>query len=419
MPYFDINMNLSWEDQQLKETAHEFARDVMRPIAKELDLMTAAEMIAKSSPLWDFMRQAYSMGFHAAGLPEEVGGQGLTPLQLHILHEELAWGSHGLATTIGVAGWPFLTLAMSGNQALIEKYVVPFVNCTDGSVAGCWGVTEPNHGCDYIANDTEYFTKPNVRTDCTAVLDGDEYVINGTKCAWVSNAPIATHVQLHLQIDQSKGMAGQGCFWLPLDLPGISKGAPLEKLGLRDLCQGELFFDNVRVPKEELLMDTEQCLPFVNQALSKGNMTMAVWATGLARAAFDESLAYAKERVQGGKPIIEHESTKIRLHEMFSRVETCRALSRAVLNMNASIYPGHPEYSFTSKTVCTKLALENASDAIQMFGGYGLTREYNTEKWFRDARANLIADGVNEVLNRRGGDLLNQTYPRMRGAEAK
>jgi alkylation response protein AidB-like acyl-CoA dehydrogenase len=419
MPYFDMNLNLSWEDQQLKETAHEFARDVMRPIAKELDQMNAVAAIAPESPLWDFMRQAYGLGFHAASLPEEVGGQGLTPLQVHILQEELAWGSHGLATTLGVAGWPFLTLAMSGNQELIEKYVVPFVNCTDGSIAGCWGGTEPNRGSDYLANDMEFFSQPGVRADCTAVLDGDEYVINGSKCAWVSIAPIASHVQLHLQIDSSMGLGGQGCFFLPLDLPGVSKGPALEKLGLRDLCQGELFFDNVRVPKSSLLLGTDQAVPFLEQALTKGNMTMGVWATGLARAAYDEALNYARERVQGGKPIIEHETIKIQLHKMFSRVEACRALSRAVINLNGSIFPGHPEYSFASKTVCTQMALENASDAIQVHGGYGLTKEYNTEKWFRDARATQIADGMNGILNRKGGDYLNKTYPRLRTVEAK
>ena len=418
MPYFDMNLNLSWEDQQLKETAHEFARDVMRPIAKELDQMNHLEAVKPGSPFWDFMRQAYELGFHSASLPEAVGGGGLTPLQTHILHEELAWGSHGLATALGVAGWPFLTLSMLGNQELIDKYVTPFINCTDGTIAGCWGGTEPNHGCDIVASDQEFFTKPGVRADCTATLDGDEYIINGSKCAWVTIAPIATHVQLHCQLDQDKGMSGQGCFFFELDLPGFSRGLALDKLGMRDLSQGELFFDNVRVPKSALLFE-DFGAPFLEQALTKGNMTMATWATGLARAAFDESLAYAKERVQGGKPIIEHDTMKITLHKMFSRVEACRSLSRNVMALNGSVYPGYPEYSFASKTICTEMALENASDAIQVHGGYGLTKEYNTEKWFRDARENTIADGMNEMLNRKGGKHLAETYPRVRITEAK
>jgi alkylation response protein AidB-like acyl-CoA dehydrogenase len=418
MPYFDIDLNLSWEDQQLKETVHEFARDVMRPIAKELDQMDPKEAVTAGSPIWDFMRQAYEMGFHSAMFPEEMGGGGLTPLQIHILNEELSWGSFGLAATLGVACWPFLTLAQTGNQELIEKYVVPYINCTDGTMVGCWGGTEPNRGCDIISPDLEFYHKPGTRADCTAVLDGDEYVINGSKSAWVSAAPIASHVQMHIQLDDSMGLGGNGVAFMPIDLPGLTKGAALDKMGLRDLSQGELFFDNVRIPKSHMLCGTDQGTFWFDQALSKGNMSMAVWSTGLARAAYDEALAYAKERVQGGKPIIEHDSMKIRLHQMFSRVEACRSFSRSVLNLNATVYPGHPEYSFAAKTLCTQMALDNASEAIQIHGGYGLTKEYNTEKWFRDARANLIADGANEHLSRRGGDLLAKTYPRVRASEA-
>ena len=419
MPYFDINLNLSWEDQQLKETVHEFARDVMRPIAKELDNMDAKEAAAADSPIWDFMRQAYGMGFHSAMFPEEMGGGGLTPLQLHILNEELAWGSFGLAANLGVACWPFLTIAQSGNMELIEKYVVPYINCTDGTMVGCWGGTEPNRGCDIISPDLEFYHKPGTRADCVGHMDGDYLVVNGSKSAWVSAAPIASHVQMHIQIDESMGLGGQAVVFMPLDLPGVTKGSALDKMGLRDLSQGELFFDNARVPKSHILCGTDQGTTWFDQALTKGNMSMGVWSTGLARAAYDEALAYSKERVQGGKPLIEHDATKIRLHQMFSRVEACRALSRAVLEHNAVVYPGLPEYSFASKTVCTQMALDNASDAIQAFGGYGLTKEYNTEKWFRDARANMIADGVNEHLNRRGGDLLAKTYPRVRTTEAK
>ena len=106
MAYYDIKLDLSWEDQQLRDTVNEFARDVMRPIAKELDHMDAKAAAADDSPIWDFMRQSYEMGFHSAMFPEEMGGGGLSPLQLHILNEELAWGSFGLAANLGVACWP-------------------------------------------------------------------------------------------------------------------------------------------------------------------------------------------------------------------------------------------------------------------------------------------------------------------------
>jgi alkylation response protein AidB-like acyl-CoA dehydrogenase len=133
---------------------------------------------------------------------------------------------------------------------------------------------------------------------------------------------------------------------------------------------------------------------------------------GLARAAFEEALDYTKQRVQGGKALIEHYSMKQRLFTLFARVETGRAISRAAMNLNLNISPPHVEYSLVAKTQCTEMAFQNAHEAIQIFGGNGLTREYLVEKLFRDARATLIEDGNNETLTRHGGHILGETYPR-------
>ena len=190
----------------------------------------------------------------------------------------------------------------------------------------------------------------------------------------------------------------------------------MEKMGQRDLNQGEIYFDNVRIPQKYLLFGPDMYMFLHEAVLAAANASMGNTATGLARAAFEEALTYAKVRVQGGKPIIEHNSVRQRLAEMFAKVESCRALSRAVRLYNAAPPNGVSllEYSVASKITCTQNAFEIANEAIQLFGGNGMCREYLPEKLFRDARATLIEDGNNEILAMGAGRLLAQHYPRPR-----
>ena len=416
MSYFDVNLDLNWEERELKETTHSFAKEVMRPIAKELDAMTAEEAARADSPVWTFLKQAYALGFHKAELPEAVGGLGFSPLQNHIMQEELAWGSFGLAGTLVVGSMPFAFIAHSGNEALIKQYVEPFCDCEDGSIVGCWAITEPDHGSDFIGDGHDFYNSPKVTGSVTAHQEGDEWVINGQKSAWVSAGTLSTHCMVHVQIDSSMGMAGGGICFVPNDLPGVSKGKALEKIGQRDLNQGEVYFDKVRIPANHVFVGPEVYAPIMGQCLAHANMHMGTWSTGLARAAFDEARIHAADRVQGGKLLKDHPSIQERLFKMFARVETSRALSRAMLNLNSRTQPMHPEYSMASKVMCTELCFETTNDAVQILGGYGLTKEYNTEKLFRDARATLIEDGTNEVLSRYGGNLIVNTYPRIQGS---
>jgi alkylation response protein AidB-like acyl-CoA dehydrogenase len=410
MKYFDINLNLSEDDIALKEAARQFAEEVMRPVAKQLDRMSAEEAVAPDSPLWSFLKKAYSLGYHTLLLPEYYGGLGLSPLQVHMVFEELAWGSFGLALLTTVVCFPFYCICLTNNDELIEKFVKPYCDCKDGSIRGCWAITEPEHGSDVIAVGEDYFSK--MKGNMRARLDGDEYVLNGQKSAWVSGGTIATHAMLHLQIDPSKGFYGNGVCIVPLDLPGVSKGKALEKIGQRDLNQGEIYFDDVRIPKDYMFVEPDFYVPILDIILASANLCMASWSVGLARAAFDEALNYCKERVQGGRPLIEHYTTKQRVFDMFARVETARAISRAAMNLNLNISPPHVEYSLVAKTQCTEMAFQNTHDAIQLLGANGLTKEYLTEKLFRDARATLIEDGNNETLSRHGGHILMETYPR-------
>ena len=412
MSYFDVDLNLTEEDRALKEAAHKFAKEVIRPVAKELDGMTPEQAIADDSPFWPFLKKSYELGYHTVLLPAEVGGMGLSPNQVTIVLEELAWGSFGLALYLCVSSFVAMGVALTGNEELIKKFVVPFCECTDGSIRGCWGATEPDHGSDVIGMGEPIFHEPNVRCNCTAKRDGDEWVINGQKAAWVSGGTVSTHTLLHVQTDPSKGLAGWSVIIVPMDLPGASKGKALDKIGQRDLNQGEVVFEDVRVPAEYAIFGPEVYEGIIEGFLTFANVMMAACSTGLARAAFDEAFEYCKERVQGGRPLMEHYSIKQRIFEMFARVETCRSITRSAANLNYVINPGFPEYSMAAKTTATQMCLDNADDAIQLLGGNGLSKEYLPEKLYRDARATLIEDGNNEILARHGGHTLFQTYPR-------
>ena len=412
MEYLDLDFKLSKEDKMLKKNAHEFAKKVMRPIAKELDEMTPAEVIAKDSPFWDFMQKGYSLGYHSILIPETYGGMGLTSLQQALIFEELAWGSVGLAVAIGVASFPAFGAALVPEEAMIEEVLVPYCENKDASIIGCWGITEPDHGSDTLMPFHPCFSDNCIPAQCTAIEEADCYVINGQKSAWVSNGSISTHCALFCQIDASMGHAGGGIFAMPLDLPGVKKGAPLNKIGQRDLNQGEIFFDNVRVPKRFLIAGPEAYEALLEIVLSTTTAFMGLCGTGVARAAFEEALAYAKTRVQGGKYLIEYPTIQTKLFHMLRKVETSRLISRNAYMYNQNTSTPAEEYSVMAKIHGTQAAFDVANEAVQIFGGNGLTKEYLIEKLFRDARAMLIEDGSNDTLAIAGGHKIVENYPR-------
>jgi alkylation response protein AidB-like acyl-CoA dehydrogenase len=411
MNYLDLNLNLSEEDAALKTETNKFAREVMRPISIQLDKMTPEEAITPNSPFWTLMRKGYELGYHKIAFQEQFGGHGLTPLQQALIHEELSWGSFGLALAINAGTHALLPLIFQ-NQELINRFTIPYCRCTDASIIGCWAITEPDHGSDTLMVHYPSFRDPNIKAQCVARLDGDEWVIEGQKAAWVSRGTIANCIALFCQIEPSMGHAGSGIFILSANLPGISKGNPLDKIGTRDLNQGEIFFDEVRIPKDSLLVGPENYENGLEAVLAGTTTLMAMWCTGLARAAFDEALAYARKRIQGGKPIIEHPTVKIKLFDMFCKVESSRQLSRATFVYNRTAKKPALEYGIAAKTFASQAALEVTSDAIQILGGIGISKDYLVEKLFRDARTTLICDGSDDILTLVGGNLVARTYPR-------
>ncbi|MFH1984187.1 MAG: acyl-CoA dehydrogenase family protein [Pseudomonadota bacterium] len=396
--YTDLNIELTKAQSVMKEETHRFAKEVLRPASLELDKIHDPAAVIDSPLFWSTMKKGYALGYHTIFLPDTYGGLATDPIETHIVLEELAWGSVDFAIGLGISCFPAFFASMVPSDRLIEEIIEPFCSCTDASIIGCWGITEPDHGTDTLCPFTPAFADPNISGQTRARLDGDEYVIDGQKAAWVSNGTIATHCLLYPTIDAAKGMAGGGICIVPLDLPGVKKGRPLDKMGQRALNQGEIFFDGVRVPREYMLVDAESYEAMLDVTLSTANAAMGALFVGVARAAYEEALAYAKARIQGGKPLFSHQMIKHKLFNMFMKIEAARALSRAAMIYNYNNTPPAIEYSIASKVFCTNTAFEVASDAVQIFGGSGVSREYPLEKFFRDARAGMIEDGANDSL---------------------
>jgi len=335
--YLELNKQLTFDESNIKEQVHRFGVDVLRPAAAELDPLPPEEVISSGSVHWDVFRKAYELGFHTSGLPETLGGVKLSPLARHIYAEEMGWASADFAIALGVAPFPFNFAAMGGNPSLIEEIVRPFAEDTDARYIGCWAITEPRHGSDSLLVGNSQFTKPETAFDLYARQEGDDYVLNGQKSAWVSNGTIATHALTFLGVDRSRGSSGSAVAIIPLDRPGVTRGKPLDKLGQRALNQGEIFFDEVRIPKHYMLVPTEAYPFIIESVLTGANAGMGAIFTGVARAAFEEALSYTRGRVQGGVPICEHQAVQLKLMDMFVRVEAARQCRDAARALDAEL----------------------------------------------------------------------------------
>jgi len=404
-----LEADLSEEERAIQDSTHRFAEEVMRPIGQQLDGMTPEEVVAPDSPLWRFASQLQASGILDLGAMLEMDNEQKSRI-IPLIFEELGWGDSGLAIFALASSFPAFAAASTGDAELIEKF---------GSRPGCWLATQPDRGSDVVdmAADEVYpgatLTRPNLQ----ARIDGDEVVINGQSAAWVSCAPIAQTALAYIPCDYGDGLYNESgamnhiSILIDLDHEKVSKGNPLDKIGQRPLPQGEVFIDELRVPiKNVLSTGPEDALGSFHGTLTFANMEMSATFTGVARAAYDHALAYVHERKQGGTEIINHQSVRLRLFKLWQKVETCRALTQRVFNYNYSENGPHLLASVTSKTFVTDTAFEAASDALQLFGGNGLTKEYPVEKLMRDARAAMIEDGENTILCLRGADWLSRWY---------
>ena len=400
-----FDADLSEEELGAQDAAHRFAREVMRPIGRELDKMSAEEVCASGSPLWDFHSQIVKMGFGPeglVGLPPAVAArfEGLVV-------QELAWGDAGLATSAGAGGVPAFAAATSGQQELIDL-------CT--GKLGAWIATQPDRGSDGLnlyAAERHAGAKAN-KGNLQARFVGDEIIINGQSSAWVSNGAVAQVGLLDIVADYGDGFWDEhgntfGCnVIVPLDIKGVSKGKPLEKLGKRALPQGETYFDNVRVPRRFALATRDDYEFKHAQMWAHAGTNLNHLAVGLARSAFELALTYINERKQGGALLADLQLTQFRIGGIGMKVEAIKAMARHVAMYTTCSPMPHPYFTAAGKSFCNTEALNIVRECMTLFGGNGLTREYPIEKLLRDAQAQQIEDGENNLLQMHYGYLLGR-----------
>lgn len=395
MADFDLDSAITDEMRAVRDNCRRFAQQTMIPLAAQLDKMSPEAVIDAQSPLWPALEEYKKLGL--VGIPASYGpdlSDGERALLHCIVLEELCAGDVGLFITFALYNIAPVIAANFDRPDLVEFF-------TRRNEISCLAVTEPSHGSDSVAFTEPVFADTRVKPACRVRRNGDNFIINGQKSAWVSTGTIAGSATLFATYENSTcGLSDGAVFLLPLDLPGVSRGKPLDKIGQRTLNQGEIFFNDVEVPRQFLLMDGPEVYPAVWEFYLKGaNIAMGQQFIGVARAAYDHALSYAKQRVQGGVPIIEHQSVKNRLFQMFMQLESARSHVRRVAIAEATVPGGVPfQYAASAKILATQTAFNLANDAIQLFGGNGLAREYPVEKLFRDARASLIEDGENSML---------------------
>ncbi|MCS0582680.1 acyl-CoA dehydrogenase family protein [Massilia pinisoli] len=401
---------LSEEETAIQHTVHRFAREVLRPVGRQLDGMTPEDVIAPGSPFWTAMVESAKLGLDPqliAQFPPEVAVRIES-----LIGEELGWGDPGLAIAIGVATAPLMMAQSVGNQELIDL-------CT-GKI-GCWMNTQPDRGSDAAILYREELSAGGKQPvgNISAKVGADEIVINGQSSAWISNGSVAQVALAYMAADYGDGFYGSGDnaaftngigLIIPLDLPGISRGKPLDKIGQRALPQGEIYFDNVRVPKRFAVALQDEYLGNLTSMWSYAGTHMCQVFVGAARAAFELALAYCHERKQGGALLIDHQMTQLRLGDMLRRLEMARAIARRSLAYARMSPQSHPFVTAQAKVSVTEEAMKITHEAMQLFGGNATTREFPIEKMFRDVRSALIEDGENYILTSRLGVLAGRLY---------
>jgi alkylation response protein AidB-like acyl-CoA dehydrogenase len=368
--YFD----LTEEQRMIKKMIREFADEVVAPGADERDK-------TKQFPVEIFKQMAE---LNLLGLPfsEEYGGAGADYISFAIVVEELsrACGSTGITYSahISLGGAP---LSLFGTEVQKRKYLSRICS---GESLGAFGLTEPNAGSDAGGTRT------------TAVKQGDEWVINGSKC-FITNASYAKFLALTAVTDKEKGTKGITAFIVPTDAPGFTVSDNYEKLGLHSSNTTELVIDGVRVPEENILGKRGEGFKQFLITLDGGRIGIGAMAVGIAQAAYDKALQYAKERQAFGRSISQFQAIQHKLADMAMQIELARNMvyKAAWLKDNGRKFT---KEAAMAKLYASEVAMAATHQAIQIHGGYGYMREYQVERFFRDARLLEIGEGTSEIL---------------------
>jgi butyryl-CoA dehydrogenase len=366
---------------QLSEN-HEIIRDIARRFTEEQIVPIAAELDSEARYPEETMKALGEMGFLGVNVPEEYGGAGLDTVSYAIVVDEISRGcaSHGL----GVAAHNSLgcmPLLMFGTEEQKKKYLP---KAASGKMLVSYGLTEPSAGSDAGGTKT------------TAILDGNEWVINGTK-SWITNASHAGLYVLTAVTDKEKGVGGGiSAFLVERDTPGFSVGKKEDKLGMRGSDTAQLLMEDVRVKKDALLGDLGQGFKQFMKVLDGGRISIAALALGIAEGAHAYSVNYAREREAFGKPISDFQA----IQWMIADAATEIAAARHLIYESARLKDGGEDYGHVSamaKLFASEMAMRVTNNAMQILGGYGYCSDYPVERMYRDAKLCTIGEGTSEI----------------------
>jgi len=367
-----IDFSLSDEQKALQEMAHEFALKEMRPNAARYDRGDAFPE--------EVMKKAFEAGFLSCNIPTEFGGGELGDLDTAIISEELAWGCAGMFTAIMASSLALTPILLFGSDEQKKTFFPPFTKKMDFA-AFC--LTEREAGSDAGATKTR------------ALRDGNHYVINGSKC-FITNGGIASMYVVFALTDPEKGIRGVSAIIVPRDTPGIVVGKEEDKMGHRASNTAELTFEDVRVPVENILGKEGMGFIVAMKTLDKTRASVGAAGVGVARAALEHAIDYAKTRVQFGKPIALFQNTAFKIAQMAMEINAARHL---VWHAAWLMDQGKPcgKESAMSKCFGSDVAMRTTVEAVQILGGYGYMKDYPMEKLMRDAKLLQIYEGTNEI----------------------
>ena len=367
-----MNFQLTEEHEMIRKMVRDFALNEVAPSAAERD-----ENEEFDRAIFDKMAE---LGLTGIPWPEEYGGIGSDFLAYCIAVEELSRVCASTGVTLSahtsLAGWPIYKF---GNEEQKQKYLRPMA---EGKKIGAYGLTEPGSGSD----------AGGMRT--YAKLEGDEYVLNGAKI-FITNGGIAD-IYVVFAVTDPDSKKGTSAFIVEASTPGFSVGKKEKKLGIRSSPTTEIIFDNCRVPKENLLGAEGDGFYIAMQTLDGGRNGIAAQAVGIAQGALDASIDYSKERVQFGKPIVANQGVSFKLADMATSIEASRLLTYQAAWLESNNLP-YGKASAMAKLMAGDTAMKVTTEAVQVFGGYGYTKDYPVERYMRDAKITQIYEGTQEI----------------------
>lgn len=362
---------ISEEAQDLLEDVKKFCENEVKEQCKEYD-------ITGDWPK-EIYDKAIEQGYHALEVPEEFGGPGLSRIDIAALLEQMAIADAGFATTISASGLAMKPVLIAGSEE--QKKKMCDLVLKGGFGAFC--LTEPGAGSDAGAGKT------------TAIKDGDEYILNGRKC-FITNGEVASFYCITAMTDKSKGVKGISMFFIEKGTPGLSTGNHENKMGIRTSNTCDVVLEDCRVPASALVGKEGEGFTIAMKTLDQARAWMGCIATGIAQRGIQEAIAYGKERVQFGKPIIKNQALQFKIADMEIKTETARQMvAHALTKMDLNL--PYAKESAIAKCYAGDIAMEVSSEAIQVFGGYGYSKEYPVEKLIRDAKIFQIFEGTNEI----------------------